>query len=164
MKTCTGRAVKQSLYTYREFCSVHPRGINHTTPAPEPKKHWPSAEKIGAESEMKVMSTTKSDLLKIIRGNAWTVSVTSPGRLNSVPLNAVPSGRTAWGRTHTRRRAKCQTRRERFLLRQDKKQLLENSPIFTSDSGPKHQSLTRIPVEALTFKFSAHGQSISAQN
>ena len=67
MKTCTGRAVKQSLYTHREFCSVHPRGINHTTPAPEPKKHWPSAEIISAESEMKVMSTTKSDLLKIIR-------------------------------------------------------------------------------------------------
>ena len=67
MKTCTGRAVKQSLYTHREFCSVHPRGINHTTPAPEPKKHWPSAEKISAESEMKAMSTTKSDLLKIIR-------------------------------------------------------------------------------------------------
>ena len=44
-----------------------PRGTHHTTPAPESKKHWPSAEKISAESEMKVMSTTKSDLLKIIR-------------------------------------------------------------------------------------------------
>ena len=60
-------SVKQSLYTRREYCIVRPRGTHHTTSAPESKKHWPSAEKISAESEMNAMSTTKSDLLKIIR-------------------------------------------------------------------------------------------------